>query len=345
MRHIAKIIQITLLFAITVIPNHVLTAQGQTTPTPAPSKTPVTTTTQETEEPTVPDTSTVESGGITPKTQADLQILTGNVQRPNGFVWHAGKLYTACTGDWTLYEIDAETGTTAQYIYGVKNAHTMLATPENDELSLWVPDFQSNNVVKLSNRGTPQIIATDIQSPWGITPLNDETVGVTSLADNTFIRITPTGETTNLITGLRSPTGVASNDKFIYVANTGSSRRAIEWYDKEVILNREEPLDSSRDTTHTLVSGIQNVTNITLASDGYLYFAYSLGTRGVVGRVQPQICQEKGGCDSTEVEIVVYTELAAPLAGVTISPDMKLYIHSMFSPDIYWIQLENSEAN
>src|ERR1041384_7871533 len=35
-------------------------------------------------------------------TQADLSLLTGNIQRPNGLVWHDGKIYAACSGDWTV---------------------------------------------------------------------------------------------------------------------------------------------------------------------------------------------------------------------------------------------------
>jgi hypothetical protein len=77
-----------------------------------------------------------------------------------------------------------------------------------------------------------------------------------------------------------------------------------------------------------------------LGSDGKLYFAYSLGTRGVVGRVDPEVCRLNGGCTNDQVEVVLYTELAAPLAGLTLSPDMKLYVHTMFSPDIYWVQIE-----
>jgi hypothetical protein len=77
-----------------------------------------------------------------------------------------------------------------------------------------------------------------------------------------------------------------------------------------------------------------------LGSDNRLYFSYALGTRGVIGRVDPEVCIANGGCTSNEIEIVVYTELAAPLAGLTISPDMKLYIHTIFSPDLYWLQLE-----
>src|SRR5690606_9569737 len=88
-----------------------------------------------------------------------------------------------------------------------------------------------------------------------------------------------------------------------------------------------------------LVTGLQNVTGITLGSDGWLYFAYALGTRGVVGRIDPNACVGNGGCTNDQIEVVVFTELSVPLAGLTLSPDMKLYVHSMFSPDLYWVQL------
>jgi hypothetical protein len=84
---------------------------------------------------------------------------------------------------------------------------------------------------------------------------------------------------------------------------------------------------------------VQNVTGLALGNDGLLYFAYSLGTRGVVGRVDANACAEAGGCENADVEIVVFTELAAPLAGLTISPDNRLYVHTMFQPEIYWVQL------
>ena len=65
----------------------------------------------------------------------------------------------------------------------------------------------------------------------------------------------------------------------------------------------------------------------------------------MVGRVQPEKCSEQGGCSNEDVELVLYSDLEAPLAGLTISPDMRLFVHSLFSPDIYWAQLpEASEA-
>jgi hypothetical protein len=123
-----------------------------------------------------------------------------------------------------------------------------------------------------------------------------------------------------------------------------AARGAIEWYDTPSSANLETPEAASDDTNHVLVSGLQNATGLALAGDGYLYFAYSLGTRGVVGRVDPEMCRENGGCTHDQVEIVVLTELAAPLAGLTISPEMRLYIHTMFSPDIYWVQLDDANT-
>lgn len=271
-------------------------------------------------------------------TQADLKLLTGNVQRPNALVWHDGKIFAACTGDWTIYEIDANTGTTAQYIYGPKNAHAMVAKTGQSNTSLWIPDFQSNTVVEIT-QGVVKNIADNLEGPWGITAFDDTQFLVTNLRGNNVVLV-GAGEPKQVITQLRSPTGIALDSSYIYVANTGSARRAIEWFSAASIVEQAEPINAEDETTpHTLVTGLQNVTNITMATDGLLYFSYSLGTRGVVGRVNPATCRENGGCSSDQVEIVVYSELAAPLSGLTISPDMELFIHSIFSPEIYWIDL------
>jgi hypothetical protein len=76
-----------------------------------------------------------------------------------------------------------------------------------------------------------------------------------------------------------------------------------------------------------------------MGPDGRLYIAYSLGTRGIVGRIDPALCRDKGGCTNADVEIVLWSEIAAPLAGLTLSDDMRLYVHTMFGPEIYWVQL------
>lgn len=327
-----KIVPLALILAFNVI---YTSAQ---TPTPAPSKTPTPTPPSEaistSEAIVVPDTHIT-----TPYTQADLATLTGNIQRPNGLYWYKDHVYTACTGDWTVYDIDTLTGNTTQYIYGVKNAHTLYATEVDNQISLWIPDFQSNTLTNIT-RGVTQNVASDLKGPWGITPLDSSVFLVTSLQGNTVISVTTDGAVTEIIRNLKSPTGIAHDEGYIYVANTGSARRAIEWFSLSAIANDEEVFDAENSATeHILVSGLQNVTNITLAADNYLYFAYALGTRGVVGRVDPNLCREQGGCTTENVEIVLYSELAAPLAGLTISPDMKLYVHSIFSPDIYSLQI------
>jgi hypothetical protein len=59
--------------------------------------------------------------------------------------------------------------------------------------------------------------------------------------------------------------------------------------------------------------------------------------------VNPQTCRENGGCTNEQVEVVVFTELPSPLAGLTLIPDMRLFIHTMFIPDLYWVQLPNGD--
>ena len=278
-----------------------------------------------------------------PKTQSDLSIVTGNIQRPNGLAWYDNKLYTVCSGDWTLYAIDPTSGNTTQYIYGIKNAHTLYAVTKDDKLSLWIPDFQSNALVNIYE-GVASTVASNLHGPWGITSIDTQTFGVTNLSGNSVTLITDAGDIKEVISKLRSPTGIASDDAYVYVANTGSTRRAIEWFDKSSVLKAETSIDSS-EASKPLVSGLQNITNLSLGSDNMLYFSYSLGTRGVVGRVDPEVCRNNGGCTSDAVEIVLYTELPSPLAGLTITPDMKLFIHSIFSPEIYWVQLEDNSRD
>jgi hypothetical protein len=320
-----------------------LLSQSQTQtpvpPTPAPSKTAPPNTAQET--PTAAEATEDQppNQAIQVKTQADLNTMTGNIQRPNGIAWFNDKLYTACTGDWTLYEIDTNSGSTVQYLYGVRNAHSIHPILENDQLHLWIPDFQSNTLVHIF-QGTSEIVTSNLSGPWGITELDEETFAVSNLSGNNLIAATKTGEAREIISGLRSPSGLANDDSYLYVANTGSTRRAVEWYEKSELLGAESPIDSANLEDRDLITGLQNTTNLTIGPDGFLYFSYALGTRGVVGRVDTEICRAKGGCTSDEVEIVLYTELAAPLAGLTFSDDMKMYIHSIFSPDIYWVQIE-----
>lgn len=307
---------------------------------PLPSKTP--TPTAETNAQVTPVTSVVIDE---PFIQSDLRILSGNVQRPNGIFWHNGNLYVSCNGDWTLYEIDAETGVTATYIWGVRNAHTLYAEDdENGFLNLWVPDFQTNELILIQNQGATQTVASELNGPWGIDDF-DERFIITNLLGNNIVLIDREGEVTEVASGFRSPAGIVADDTAVYVANNGSARRAIEWIDAEII-DEGGPIDATEtDKVQPLVSGLQSTTGITMGPDNLLYISYSLGTRGVIGRVDPQECRENGGCTNDEVEIVVYTDLAAPIAGLSISPDMTLFAHTIFSPDIYYVALDSQRQS
>jgi hypothetical protein len=297
----------------------------EATPSPAPTKT-------TTPEPTAQQTEAGTSETIVrfePLTQTDLTVITGNVQRPNGMVWFDETLFVVCNGDWTVYEIDANNGDTRTYIYGVRNGHALHAEQNNaGQLVLWVPDFDQNMLLEVNPVRAPRPVATGLESPWGIAYLNENEFLISNLGADNVVRVSRSGMVSPLIEGLRRPTGLAVDGNYVYIANNGSARRAIEWVD----LN--DPA-----TINPLVSGLQSTTGLTLGPDGYLYFAYSLGSRGIVGRVDPEVCRENGGCGNEDVEIVLYTELAAPLAGITITPEMRLYIHTMFRPEIYWVQL------
>lgn len=105
-------------------------------------------------------------------------------------------------------------------------------------------------------------------------------------------------------------------------------------------LNRRDG-QVGRTQPQSLVAGLQNVSNLVLGPDGYLYFTYALGSRGMVGRVWPEDCQD-GGCSNKQVEIVVSTEMEAPLAGLTILPDLSMYLHTIYRPEIYQVDLARS---
>jgi hypothetical protein len=268
-------------------------------------------------------------------TQQDLSVITGNVQRPNGMQWFAEKLYIICTGDWTIYEVDALTGSTRTFISGVRNGHAMHveADPEGRPL-VWVPDADTSRLLAVVQTNAPRTAAENLNSPWGMAVLDEDTFLISSLANNELTKVSRGGEVSVVAGEFRSPTGVALDDERVYIANSGSSRRAIEWLDLESVVNGTpaEP--------QPLVRGLQNVSNMVYAPDGHLYFAYAIGTRGVVGRVEPGECAENGGCDNDQVELVLYTDLSAPLAGLTISDDMRVFVHTLFRPEIYWAQIE-----
>lgn len=325
---------ILLTCALVLVPSVVLLAQQD--PNPRPTKTPT----------VVPDSDTLTSTSaqMDPFIQSDLSILSGNVQRPNGLVYHNGNVYASCNGDWTIYEIEAETGSTISYLWGIRNAHTLYAEDDADgNLNLWVPDFQTNELIRVYQR-TTETIVDGLEGPWGIA-VNGDDFMVTNLLGNNVAQITRDGDVTPLIEGLRSPAGVVVDGDALYVANNGSARRAIEWVSLDD-LDPEQPLQSAEEgAVQSLITGLQNTTGMLVGPDDMLYFAYSLGTRGVIGRIDPMMCRENGGCTNDQVEIVLYTDLAAPLAGLAISDDMRLYTHTIFSPDIYYVDLEADSAS
>ncbi len=303
-------------------------AQELTTPTPAPSKTPT---------PAPVTSSAPAASQFQALTQADLSILTGNVQRPNEIFWLNNTLYTSCTGDGTIYVINDTTGDTTAYIYGIHNAQTLYVEADaRNNLTMWIPDYQANTLTKVTRSGGVQTIVRNLKGPWGISYVDDQHFLLTNLLDSTLDLISRSGDVQTVMDGLASPMGIAHDDQTLYIANYGSTRRSIEWYPYQGVINGET---MNADTNHVLVSGLQNATGLQLGSDGKLYFAYALGNRGLVGRVDPAVCRANGGCTNDQVEIVLYTNLDAPLAGLTLTPDMRLFVHTMFIPDIYWAQI------
>ena len=265
-----------------------------------------------------------------PFLQSDLELIVGNVQRPNGIVWFEDTLYTVCNGDWTIYKIDDRTGDTVTFVFGVRNGNSIIAEATVAGFNLWVPDPDTGSLWKVDQlRAAPVSISSDLDAPWGITRLDDSRFLITDTRLNSIMIVPMAGEPAVAQTGLRAPTGIARNGDIVFFANGGSARRGIEFF--------ETADDGSFSEIQTLVSGLQNTTNIVMGADGYLYFSYALGTRGVVGRIYPANCLENG-CTNQDVEMVVFSDIPAPLA-ITLSDDLRLFLHSRFRPEIYWVQL------
>ena len=281
----------------------------------------------------------------------DLQILYGNVQRPNAMTYLDGKLYVACSGDWTVYEIDIETEETRTYIFGLQNANSLFAETGRDGLTqIWAADFATNDFLRIHPEISPvRIVEDGLAGGWGMAYLDEQRFLVSNLLSDNLMAVSRFGETEILLERLRSPTGLALDGGAVYVANTGSARRSIEWYTLRQLRDHRSdtatPLDSRDVPGASLVRGLQNVTGLALAADGWLYFAYSEGARGTIGRVNAHHCRDAGGCEATDVEPVVRTNLPAPLAGLTLTPDGRLFFHSLYQPEIYWLSLPGAAAS
>lgn len=265
-----------------------------------------------------------------PFLQSDLNLLVGNVQRPNAMYWFDDYLYTVCNGDWTIYKIDDTNGDTITFVFGVKNGNSMLIEGDADAFQIWVPDPESESLVMVDQeRQAPTTISDQFGAPWGITRFDQESLLITDTSLNAILQVDETGLIETIASELRSPTGIVSDENRIYFANGGSARRGIEWL--------QALDDGGFSQPRPLVSGLQNVSNIELGQDGLLYFAYALGTRGVVGRIDPLSCLERG-CDNADVEMVIFSDLPAPVS-MAISSDLRLFAHSRYRPEIYWAQL------
>lgn len=269
-----------------------------------------------------------------PLTQRDLSVLSDEVLQPNGMVWSDGRLYVLCSGSWTIYELDDASGVENTFLWGVRDAYSLYAEHDDEGvLHLWMPDFKGQRLVHASREGLEEV-ATDLTAPWGIAPLDETAFLVSDLRDGVIERIGRDGTRETFVEGFAAPTGIARDGDALYIANFGSTQRGIEWVDLLDIESGAQPL----------VGGLSNVTGMQLGADGRLYFAYTQGRRGVVGRVDPAQCRATGGCAAEQVELVLVSDLRPPLAGLTITPDGRLYLHKRYSPEIYWAQIPSFQS-
>src|SRR6185369_17050201 len=121
---------------------------------------------------------------------------------------------------------------------------------------------------------------------------------LTNILGNSVSVVTRDGQRDEVITNLASPTGIANDGRYFYVANYGSTRRSIEWYSLDSLPREENGVLSTpaaeSPINHLLVDGLANVTNLVLGADDRLYFAYTQGDEGVVGRINLNCGRETG---------------------------------------------------
>lgn len=268
-----------------------------------------------------------------PFTQADLIPFTGDVARPNGMVWLDDNIYVICEGDQTIYKLYGTSGVTDTYIYGITDAYELYAEEQaNGEVHLYVPDYKIGALLRVTPASV-DTVASGLTGPWGIVYLDPATFLVSNRLSSSVDFVTRTGERITLLEGLALPTGLGRDDQYLYVGNSGETERAIEWY----------PLPTARDAeesdNHLLVSGPERVMDVRVGPDNLLYFAYEDAGMGVVGRVDPVVCRENGGCTIDQVERVLTTNLEAPLAGLTFAPDGRLFLHQRYGEDLFWISV------
>ncbi len=265
----------------------------------------------------------------------DLTALEPDVQRPNGLTVIDEKIYVACTGDGTLYEVEASSGRTLAYVYGVVDAHTLYAEPVEEGPSLWIPDYGEGSLKHIADHNV-ETVAEGLEGPWGIAPVEDRGFLVTSQDAGRLSLIGRDGEQTVLLDGLEEPTGVvlAEASGWVYVANTADLDRTVEGYRLETLLEVGSSAEAS-----LVIRGLERPTGLALDADGQLYVAYEAGGQGRVARVDPGACRDRGGCEADEVTLMVNTELPAPLAGLTLSGDGRMFLHTAYDGQVYWAQI------
>jgi hypothetical protein len=296
---------------------------------PDPTRTPRATATPDTEE--VPETDVSSSHEELPFVQSNLTEFTGDVARPNGMAWLNGNIYIVCAGDQTVYKLYGTSGITDTYIYGVRDAHTIYAEEqENQAVNLWVPDYRAGSLLRVTAASVEEI-ASGMFGPWGIAYLDPTTFLISNRINGVIELVTREGERTPVIEGLSRPTGLDHDGQYLYVANSGDPDRAVEWYPLPTARN-SETVDAD-----VLVSGPVSVMALRMGPDRNLYFAYDHNGVGIIGRVDPEECRANSGCTLDDVEPVVVADLEAPLAGLTFSPDGRLFFHERYGSSLYWV--------
>ena len=171
------------------------------------------------------------------------------MQRPNGIAWFNNKLYTACTGDGTVYEIDDTTGADARLHLRhsrMRKRSTSKQDAQNN-LTLWVPDYQANTLTKVTRSGV-ETVARNLHGPWGIAYVDEQHFLLTNLLEQYASTCSAAMGTIRFCWKTwRRRWGLFMMIETLYVANYGSTRRSIEWYRFDAVLNGADQTPATSD--------------------------------------------------------------------------------------------------
>jgi len=178
-------------------------------------------------------------------------------------------------------------------------------------------------------------VARDLHGPWGLAYVDEEHFLLTNLLSNTVNLLSRDGDNQVLLDGLSAPMGLVHDEETVYVANYGSTRRSIEWYDYDAVL------DGSADARRSRSCAGQRLAErdrLAAWQRRQALLCLRASNRGMIGRVDPQIC----GRTAVAVTINRDRALQRPrgaAGGLNAHAGHAAVRHTMFQTDLYWADI------